>query len=247
MEKKVIIGILPQVISKNNNILYDDRNSFVNIYAEKLNKCGADVIGLLNISGEISENTLNMCDAFLIQGGSSIVKSYYDVINYAIKKNKPLLGICLGMQSLAIYSMLVDNSNDYNKKDFELKYNNFKKEHNGMILRNIEPGSITHNTFINNDTIKTSFHSVQITDKSSILFEVYKKDLIDEASLHQYTPYYIGKEFKIVAKANDDIVEAIEYDKKGYFILGVQYHPELNDSNLLFERFVNETIKRKNI
>lgn len=246
MNNKVIVGILPQVTTKKDNIFYNDRNEFVNIYSERIKECGANVIGLLITDNKIEESVLDLCDAFLIPGGTFINFAYFDVINYAIKHNKPLLGICLGMQALSLYSMFVDDSSSYNIETFKERYNKFKEENNGSVLNKIESTTITHNTFINNDTIKTSFHPVHIIDKSSYLYDIYKQDIIDEASLHQYTPSYIGSEFKITAKAEDDVIEAIEYKNNNYFIIGVQFHPENDDVNVMFKRLVEEGLKRKN-
>lgn len=245
MNKNVIIGVLPQVTTKNDNIFYNDRNEFVDMYSKKIKECDADVIGLLINDNKIDKSVLDLCDGFLIPGGVNINSAYFDVINYAISHNKPLLGICLGMQVLGIYSMFVDDSNHYNKNEFTEKYNKYKEEHSGLVLNKIESTTIVHNTYINNDTVKESFHPVHIIDKESYLYDAYKQDVIDEASLHQYTPSYIGDEFKITAKAKDGIVEAIEYKDSSYFIVGVQFHPENDETNVIFKKLVEGAAKRK--
>ena len=48
---------------------------------------------------------------------------------------------------------------------------------------------------------------------------------------------------KVTARANDNIIEALEYKDKWYFIIGVQYHPELDDDKI-FKYFINEVTKR---
>ena len=246
MNNKIIVGVLPQVTTKNDNIFYNDRNEFVDMYSKKIKECGAETIGLLINDEKIDESVLTLCDAFLIPGGTAINDAYYDVINYAIKNNKPLLGICLGMQALSIYSVFVDDPDSYNKIAFKEKYNKYKEEHNGFVLAKIEPTTVIHNTYINNDTIKTSFHPVHITDNESHLYSMYQKEVIDEASLHQYTPFTIGDSFKITAKAEDDVIEAIEYKDSNYFIVGVQFHPENDEVNIIFKRLVEEGLKRQN-
>ena len=244
MDKKVIVGIVPQITTKNDNIMYNDRNEFVEVYSKKIKECGATTIGLLANDNKIDEETLELCDAFLIQGGLAIKKPFYDVINYAITHNKPLLGICLGMQAIGIYSLLVNDSNKFSREEFDHNYAKFKEDHNGM-LKKVEDSEIIHNTFINNDTYKESFHTVNIIDKDSILYDIYRKDVISESSLHNYTIYGVGNEFKVTAVAPDNTVEAIEFKDPKYFILGLQYHPELEDENLVFKRFIEEGIKRK--
>lgn len=245
MNNKIIIGVLPQIKSNNDNIFYNDKNEFVDMYSLKIKECGAETIGLIVVDNKIDESILNLCDGFLIPGGTSINKVYYDVINYAIKNNKPLLGICLGMQALSIYSMFVDNSNSYNSSLFKERYNKYKEEHDGLILRKIENTDVVHNTYINNDTVKESFHPVYITDKDSYIYDMYKEDIINEASLHNYTPSYIGPLFKITAKSSDDVIEAIEYNDRNYFIVGLQFHPENDEVNVAFKKLVEEALKRK--
>ena len=85
------------------------------------------------------------------------------------------------MQALSIYSVFVDDPDSYNKIVFKEKYNKYKEEHNGLILNKIESTTIVHNTYINNDTVKESFHPVHIIDKESYLYDAYKQDIIDEA------------------------------------------------------------------
>lgn len=245
MNKKIVVGMLPQVVVKDTNIIYDDRNLFVNRYSELISESGADLIGLISVNNKISEDVLDLCDAFFIQGGTNIDYAYFDVINYAIKHNKPLLGVCLGMQAISLYSMFVDDSSSYNREDFISKYNKYKEEHNNLVLDKIDSSTVVHNTFITNDTYKESFHKVYITDTNSHIYDIYKHDVIDEASLHTYTPSFIGSEFKITAKAEDNIVEAVEYNKEGYFILGVQFHPEFDEPNLIFKKLVEEGFRRK--
>lgn len=56
-----------------------------------------------NVIGLFPSSDYSFCDGFVIQGGKDIEDWFYDVIDYAIKNNKPLLGICLGCQTLGTY------------------------------------------------------------------------------------------------------------------------------------------------
>jgi len=42
------------------------------------------------------------------------------------------------------------------------------------------------------------------------------------------------------------VIESIEFIDKNYFLVGVQYHPELMQDNLIFEKIIEEAMKRKN-
>ena len=81
------IGILGKDVD--NNIV------FVKKIISRLN--GVNVIGLF------SSSDYSICDGFVIQGGRDIDDWFYDVVEYAIHSNKPLLGICLGCQVLGTF------------------------------------------------------------------------------------------------------------------------------------------------
>ena len=51
--------------------------------------------------------------------------------------------------------------------------------------------------------------------------------------------------FKATTYSLDNYIESIEYADKNFFILGVQWHPEHDDDNLLFKRLILEAQKRK--
>ena len=52
------------------------------------------------ISEKKLDYILNLCDAFIVPGGTNAYNLDEYVINYAIKNDKPLLAICLGFQVL---------------------------------------------------------------------------------------------------------------------------------------------------
>lgn len=57
----------------------------------------------VNCIGLFPGSDLSICDGFFIQGGKDIDPWFYDVIKYAINNKKPILGICLGCQTLGTY------------------------------------------------------------------------------------------------------------------------------------------------
>ena len=57
----------------------------------------------INCIGLFPNSDFSICDGFLIQGGKDIDMWFYDVIKYAMENKKPILGICLGCQTLGTY------------------------------------------------------------------------------------------------------------------------------------------------
>lgn len=191
------------LIRKENN---DEENNF---YIKAIEKFGGKVIliydyeELENINVKLSE-----AEGILLTGGYDVGRLDFYLIEYALKNNLRLFGICQGMQSMALY-----NTND-------------KLE------------SIGNN---NHDKKEDYVHEVKLFP--SKLKSIIEKDIIKVNSHHIQTVYN-SKEFVVVGKSNDNLIEAIE-NSKHTFQIGVQWHPERmldydEVSNKLFDYFVNK-------
>ena len=131
----------------------------------------------------------------------------------AFKKNIPMLGICRGMQIIALA--------------FGGKiYQDIQKEH--------------FNTFnhFQNFSGKYPFHGVNII-KNTGLYSILQKKRIYVNSFHHQAVCEVPKNFIISAKSDDLIIEAIEYTGKN-FIMGVQWHPE-QTSQKSIRRYIFKT------
>ena len=250
--KKVIIGIIPGV-KKNENNPYEYKYIYLNSYSKAISNNNAIPIGLLLNDESIDEESLNICDGFLFPGGKKLEKAHFDIILHAIKHNKPILGICLGMQVLNYFSILKE---ELTKKNLKITIKNlwdeFEKIKNEDFfkLKEIEIPNI-HGYKIMQDKIECNYqnilkskHNITI-NKDSILYDIYKTENLEVISLHLKKVTNVSEAFYISAKASDGIIEALEYKDKNNFILGVQFHPELND-NKIFEYFINE-VKKRNV
>lgn len=187
------IALLPT-----NDICYTDINM------------GSDIID--DIDKKKLDYILDMCDGFIIPGGTYYYKFDEYIIEYARKNNKPLLAICLGFQ--AICSMYCPNRT---KTDMTKKLPN--NNHHGNAKKYI------HNININKD---------------SKLYEIIKKDNIPVNSIHHDYIDFIPDGLTVSAYSEDGIIEAVE-DKNLKFFIGLEWHPEylLDEySNKIFNYFI---------
>lgn len=161
------------------------------------------------------DRVLSLCDGFILPGGDTWYSLDEVVIDHAIKWDKPLLGICLGMQAL---SKVLSG-------DERMCYDN----------------TIKNNTFINHfEPNKTFVHAVTIY-KNSKLYSIMGDKEIWVNSRHSYHVPELDDTL-VSARSSDGLIEGVELkDKK--FIIGVQWHPESNlddeYSNKLFKTFFN--------
>lgn len=253
--KKVVIGILPQCNLKFDENPFNNKYVVINTYSKKLMELGSIPIALLMNDGKLNEEALDLCDAFLLPGGRRIENTHFQILEYAITNNKPVLGICCGMQAMAVYSMIKQKLAQENKIDIRLDdiYNKFVqlKQEKYIFLNKIEKADVHGEYVVNNDfvpsleNIDKFTHDIKI-DKSSILYDIYKKENVKVTSLHRHAVFEYGDLFKVTATSYDGIIESLELNDKKCFILGVQFHPELMDDNLVIKRFVEEVEKRKN-
>ena len=115
----------------------------------------------------------------------------------------------------------------------------------GTLIQDISSTINTKITHSQKESRNTLTHNVTI-DKNSRLFQILKKKKIKSNSFHHQAVKKVAPNFKITAKADDGIIEAIEYTKNR-FILGIQWHPEgliqYSDHLKLFKALVDEARK----
>ncbi|MGN1337752.1 MAG: gamma-glutamyl-gamma-aminobutyrate hydrolase family protein [Candidatus Coprovivens sp.] len=224
MTKKPIIGILPTSNYMLTNDTFQDTYRFGNNYINKIVENGGIPLLIPYINDEVIYDSLAMCDGLLLPGGSRVINSNFDVIKYFYDNKKPILGICLGMQTLGMYSVKM-----YDKD----------KRIIGLVDNGVDHWPI--NVFRDNNDTLVHFDNIL---KDSIMYEIFGKERIEVNSLHKNCISEVGKDFKVSIYSDDGIIEGIECINGEQFAIGVQFHPEiLPQFNRLFERFVQECAK----
>ena len=233
---KKIIGIFPTIELFQSDDPYQDRYEFVNNYPKKVFESNAIAIGILLNNGDLNYDVLDMCDAFILPGGHKININIYRLLYYAYQNKKPVLGICLGMQAMGVFSIILDecvhnNVNYLDSSKQSIIYDKVKKEH--PMLERINNNIHLHE--INRDNIDTARHNIKI-DKNSLVHELYNKDNISGVSLHGVKLNRVGSILSVVGKSDDGVIEIIENKELKW--VGTQYHIEL-ESDSLINKFID--------
>lgn len=180
-------------------------------YISALKHLGVQPVNSLELKDE--------CEALLLPGGTDVnpwrynqmidgsveIDQALDVAQLALlekyeKANKPILGICRGIQIINVYfdGSLIQDLPSYfqaNKK-------------NGLEHRYLNKKDSLHELVINQD---------------SFLYPLYGNKGIFNSAHHQAIDK-LGKGLIVQAKATDGVIEAVKHQSKP--IWGVQFHPE---------------------
>lgn len=208
---KPIIGILGSWQVDKDNP-FNSYSKFVFNYAKRIRQAGGIPMGL--VSEDVSLDELSVCDGFVLEGGNRITDNYLKVIEYGLKTRKPVLGVCLGAQAMGFYDSgrCLKKVEGHNPMRFDMKFINDSR----------------HDVFLN---------------KNSKVYEALKRKKINVYSLHSYAiddEIFKGNVFKVSGKASDGTIEVLENKGSGW-VVGVQFHPELNKEYLgLFDELIKE-------
>lgn len=194
---KKIVGIIANTLGFDSSNPFDDKYFAQNQYVDAVKNVGGIPIIIPPVNLSINKESLDLCDSFIITGGKTYHKYHYDVINYVIENEKKLLGICMGMQIIGMYS-----NNDY-------------KEQTLMNVINHYYDNITHKQK------ELLIHDIWIKE-NSLAYKIFGGK-IKTNSIHKQALIKVSNPFKVVGRSDDNIIEVIEYKN----IIGVQFHPEL--------------------
>lgn len=225
--RKVVIGV--------SSMRRSDGGSYVpGTYIKAIEKAGGVPLILpVTTDGAALRSLLDHLDGLVMTGGADVAPSFYNeevlnetvqidsirdifdlsLIKMAADRNIPMLGICRGQQlmNVAFGGSLYQD-----------------------IPTQISVSSINHKQTTPIDTIE---HQASL-QKGSVMFDIFKQDVISVNSFHHQSVKEVAKDFKVTAHSADGVIEAIEaYPNKA--MLGLQWHPEglINNDSTMLEIF----------
>ncbi len=184
-------------------------------------------------------NTLEHIDGLLLTGGGDYDPRYAGeepspklgsvnterdlpellITQLAYNRQIPMMGICRGIQTLA---MVLGGHVAQDLSEVKYGWDEQKGlQHSQDAERHVATHTVT-------------------LEKDSTLFNIYKKNLLHVNSFHHQAVDEVGNRFRVTARAEDGIIEAME-SAEHKSILGVQWHPEcLEDGLPIFQWLVRE-------
>lgn len=146
------------------------------------------------------------------------------LLDLAEKRKVPVLGICFGMQSLNV------SRGGTLYQDLETQMPNVLKHEQGM-------------------PVDRPSHYVNL-EVDSLLAQLAGGKTIRVNSTHHQAVKDVGRDLRVIATANDGVIEAVTDTRPDRFALGVQWHPEIGwerdqFSHAIFARFVEAAGRAK--
>lgn len=206
-------------------------------YTNALDRAGAaPVLIPLGLGEDTLTAILSRLDGLLLAGGVDVHPSEYGepvepfcgaitrdrdlvelpLIRRAWQDKKPMLGICRGIQMMNVAA-------------------------GGSLYQDIPaqlPGAL-HHSHVPGDPYSRRAHSIEIEPASELARILGPSAQVN--SLHHQSLKDIAPGLRVIARAPDGVVEAVQADDR--FALGLQFHPEwlVDDEQMLriFQRFVD--------
>ncbi|MCC6796178.1 MAG: gamma-glutamyl-gamma-aminobutyrate hydrolase family protein [Candidatus Hydrogenedentes bacterium] len=218
---KPIIGITTDLSIESNQGRPWNSSRLLTSYSEAVLSAEGVPVLLPLASKDLCEALLERIDGIILSGGNDIPPEVLGEpahpkvealpmerwdseklwLTTAVAMDKPLLGVCLGMQIMNVVA-------------------------GGGMIQDIpdqRPGSLVHGT-----PSRLHRHNVEI-NPSTRLAEIAPTSTVEITSSHHQAIRGVPAPYRLAATSPDGVIEAIEHPDKD-FLIGVQWHPE-RDSN----------------
>lgn len=218
-------------------VMYEEENPrrdeyrFGNNYGNRIYDLGGIPMGILPSDGWVTEEVLDQFDGFLICGGHKFWPYHLQIVEHAVRTGKPLLGICLGMQSIHQYFRTVDYIKETGfQGSIWDAYQDLRTKRKSLCK--VEGHKMEH---IRGREEETKQEVLLVP--GSLIHRLTGEDVIYAGSFHNYAIYEPSSCLAVTGKDLDGTIEVIEYGER---ILGVQFHPEIDQKllsifNILFQ------------
>jgi putative glutamine amidotransferase len=126
----------------------------------------------------------------------------FALIEHAFAEQKPILAICFGIQSLNVFL-------------------------GGTLVQDIpsEVGTGIEHEWENEKGVPETFHGIRIVPDSH-LARIASGNEAEVNSSHHQSILEPGRNLRVVARAPDQVIEAVEWTGASNWVMGVQWHPE---------------------
>lgn len=190
----------------------DNKITFNQEIINVINKYNCIPIGIIanfnnnpNIEFNKIKKIIDLCDGFILQGGDN----YYDIdiliTKYLYKNNIPTLGICLGMQTMAVAfdgnMNKINNHNSKNKYVHQITINKNSKLYDiikkNKIYVNSRHNSCVLNTNLNISTSDEIIEAVEDKNKNFFIgVQWHPESLMDENSILLFNNFFYSLNIK---------------------------------------------------
>lgn len=142
---------------------------------------------------------LSMCDGLFLPGGLKFTKYDKYVVELALKKDLPIIGVCLGMQILTNYDRdnelsLIESSINHLQNEDDLYCHKVKIEKDSLLYRIVGKEEMEVN----------SFHTIRTSSNSSLRTVAYSEDGIVEAVEMPKNDFVLGVQWHPEKMTNYD-------------------------------------------
>lgn len=225
---KKLIGIAPaSLIGKPEESCMQDIYKLGNNYTKRVVEAGCTPIGLAPADNWLSEEALDLCDGFLVQGGAEFYPYHFQIIHHAVTHGKRYLGICLGEQLIYVYFELRRRMEERGCRENLVKAicDYLAEQPAGFSLQKKVPGHRSERAPRGKED--GAKHDVNIVP-GTLLHRVVGRDTMRLCSFHYMStpPTQTLVTINAWSARGDGVVEGTEYSD---YILGVQGHPEVDD------------------
>jgi len=225
---KKMIGVVPKGelwdMQKSN---MSDVYSIGNNYCKRVQEIGALPVAVTPVDGRLTKEALALYDGYVVQGGSTFYPYHYQIIHDAVENGKRYLGICLGEQMIQSYFMIRKAVEERGYEgDLLEAILAFRKEHGSRFptLQKVEGHRSEMTERGKEDEAK---HDVNVVP-GTILHRLLGRETVRAASYHNMNVPADKTVLTVNAWSakGDNVVEGVELAPN---ILGVQFHPEVDD------------------